>query len=330
MEQYKAFTVHELDTGAFERRIEKRDPSELPEGEVLIRVNYSSLNYKDALSATGNKGVTRHFPHTPGIDAAGTVTASDSARFAKGAPVLVTGYDLGMNTPGGFGQFIRVPAEWVVPLPDGLTLRESMILGTAGFTAGLCVQELLKGGGNLTGPVLVTGATGGVGSATLLLLSRLGVESVAVTGKRDATDYLTDLGAARVLARDELLGGPERALERGEYAGMVDSVGGELLAAGIKRLLPGGVAAACGNAASASLFTSIYPFILRAVSLVGVSSQNTETERRLDVWRHLSGPWKPDLEKLLAREVGLDGLNPEIDRMLGGGSRGRVLVNLDR
>jgi acrylyl-CoA reductase (NADPH) len=278
---FQALVVRETADGEFTRQIEERALADLPDGEVLVCVHYSSLNYKDALSASGHKDVTRSYPHTPGIDAAGVVEESVAAEFRPGDPVIVTSYDLGMNTPGGWGQYIRVPAAWVVPLPQDLTLRESMIYGTAGFTAALSVHRLEAHGlAPDAGEVLVTGATGGVGSLAVAILARAGYQVVAASGKADAGPFLRDLGAAEVVDREAVRDDSGRPLLRGRWAGAVDTVGGEYLATALKSTQYGGAVACCGLVASADLPTTVYPFILRGVSLLGVDSQACPMDTR--------------------------------------------------
>lgn len=312
------------------RSVKTMGLDELPRGEVVVRVHYSSLNYKDALSASGHPGVTRNFPHTPGIDAAGEVLRSSEARFQKGDPVIVTSYDLGMNTPGGFGQVIRVPAEWVVPLPEGLSLREAMILGTAGFTAALAAHELLQAGLEpSSGPVLVTGASGGVGSLAVALLAKLGAEVVASTGKTSAQGFLTSLGTAHVLDREELGQATTKPMLPVRWQGAIDTVGGHTLENIVKSLIPGGAVAACGNVAGADLHLSVFPFILRGVKLLGIDSAQCPVERRRAIWEKLAGPWKPEALERTATEIGLDGLDGAIEAILKGEIQGRVLVNLN-
>lgn len=326
---FKALIVEEVEPKKFTRRIAERRLGDLPAGDLLIRVRYSSLNYKDALSATGNKGVTRNFPHTPGIDAAGEVVECSCGRFQPGDEVLVTGYDLGMNTPGGFGQYIRIPCEWALKLPQGLSLRESMIIGTAGFTAGLCVWKLEQAGvvpGD--GEVLVTGATGGVGSIAVSILARQGFRVAAVTGKPAAAPYLKTLGAAEILTREALLEGVERPMLKERWAGVVDVVGGDLLAAAIKSTRYGGAVSCCGLVGSPELNINVFPFILRGVSLLGVDSVQCPRAPRLAVWDKLAGPWKPAHLEETAHEVGLDGLDEKIHAILQGQVQGRTLVNL--
>jgi putative YhdH/YhfP family quinone oxidoreductase len=315
--------------GGFVRRVEERALDDLPTGEVLIRVHYSSLNYKDALSAIGNRGVTRSYPHTPGIDAAGIVEESADDAYQPGDRVIVTGYDLGMNTSGGFGEYIRVPAGWVVPRPEPLRLRECMIYGTAGFTAAMSVYRL-EGYGVTPdqGDILVTGATGGVGSLALAILAQDGYRVVAATGKPDQAAYLQGLGAADVVHRDEVLEPSGRALLKARWAGVVDTVGGDYLATAIKSTRYRGAVTTCGNVASAELALTVYPFILRGISLLGIDSANCPMPMRRALWEKLSHEWKlPQLEEI-ASECSLEELDAEIDAILAGQQRGRVVVKV--
>ncbi len=312
----------------FERRVQHLSRDTLPDGDLTVQVAYSSLNYKDALSATGNPGVTKSYPHTPGIDAAGTVLDSRDERFKVGDEVIVTSYDLGMNTPGGFGELIRVPAAWAVPLPAGLTLREAMTLGTAGFTAALCLDALLTHG--LTpaaGPVVVTGASGGVGSVAAALLAHLGFEVVASTGTEAAHSWLRDLGASAIIPRAELSEPSPKPLLKSRFAGAVDTVGGEVLSNVVKSLNYRGAVAACGLVAGPELSLSVFPFILRGVSLLGVDSAECPMDVRRKMWKKLAGDWKVDLTSV-TREVTLDELSGAINEILAGQTQGRVLVKV--
>jgi putative YhdH/YhfP family quinone oxidoreductase len=304
--------------------------SDLPAGELIIEVKYSSLNYKDALSASGNKAVTRKYPHTPGIDAAGVVVDSTTKAVGVGEEVIVTGFDLGVNTSGGFGQFISIPSGWAVKPPQGLSLRDSMGYGTAGLTAALCVLRLMAGG--LTkdsGEVLVTGATGGVGSVAVAILAKLGFNVVAATGKASEHDFLTGIGAKAIISREEANDTSGRPLQKGRWAGVVDTVGGNILATALKTAKYGGLVAACGNAMSADLNVSVFPFILRGVSLLGVDSVEIPMRARQMAWSKLAGEWRVDLTPIIT-QVSLEELNPKIDRILKGGIRGRVVVDLSR
>ena len=322
---FKAFRVEEQGD-EFVRGLETMALDDLPTGEVTVRVAYSSLNYKDALSATGNRGVTKSYPHTPGIDAAGTVLSSQDSAFTEGDEVIVTSYDLGMNTAGGFGEVIRAPAEWVVPLPGGLSLAEAMALGTAGFTAALCV-DALEQQGFTEGPVIVTGASGGVGSVAVALLAKAGREVVASTGSKSAHEMLTSLGASRIVPRDELSEPKERPLSKGVYGGAVDTVGGTTLVNLVKQLQPHASVAACGLVGGVDLELTVYPFILRGVNLLGVDSQTCPMPKRKRVWEKLGGEWKLDLSKI-TKEIGLGELDASIDAILKGETQGRVRVKV--
>ena len=328
-EKFRAIVVRE-ESGVFTRGIEERTVEDLPDGDVLIRVRYSSLNYKDALSATGNRGVTRRFPHTPGIDAAGEVVESSVAEFQPGDRVTVTDYDLGMNTSGGWAEMIRVPASWVVPLPEGLTLKESMAIGTAGLTAALSVLEITKSGVTPDqGEVLVTGATGGVGSFSVAILAQNGYTTVAATGKVDEHAFLKALGAAEVIGRDEVDPDSRKPLLAGRWGAVVDTVGGPILAGALKSVKPRGVVTCCGLVAAPELETTVFPFILRGIRLIGVDCAECPIEIRRDLWMMLGSEWKIDRLETLYTEIGLEELDGRIDRMLEGGSRGRVVVNID-
>lgn len=328
MSEFKALLVSETD-GQYQAAVTTRKIDDLPPGEVLIRVKYSSLNYKDALSASGNKGVTRTFPHTPGIDAAGVVEASSVTDFSVGDEVIVTGYDLGMNTSGGFGQYIRVPAEWVLRRPQGLSLRDSMVLGTAGLTAALCIDKLEHAGlAPGQGPVLVTGATGGVGSIAVAMLSTKGYEVAASTGKALQADFLRKLGASQIVDRSALESGKDKVLLKDQWAGAVDTVGGDILFNVVKSLRYGASVACCGLTAGGQFSASVFPFILRNVNLLGIDSVEQPLVVKASMWDLLSVQWKTDLHNL-EREISLDELPTEIDKILAGKMVGRIVVKLD-
>jgi len=329
MKTYKAYYVEQVGEKQFEGSIKTLSTADLPKGEVLIKVGYSSLNYKDALSATGAPGVTKKYPFTPGIDAAGLVEESADATFKPGDEVIVTSYDLGMNTPGGFGGYIRVPAEWVVPMPEGLNPAESMIFGTAGFTAGMAVSEIVKDVKPDAGEILVTGASGGVGSVAVAILSKLGYEVLAVSGKESAVNYLHKLGAKEIITREQALEKKERPLLKPRWAGVVDTVGGEILANAIKSTKPLGVVSACGNVASPQLAINVFPFILRGVKLIGIDSQNCKMLHRANIWNKLASEWKVDGLNEISHKVSLEGLATQIDAILHGNIRGRVLLSHD-
>ena len=327
--KFRAMVVSETGKNEFKIEITERSISDLPEGEVLVKVQYSSLNYKDALSASGNRGVTRNYPHTPGVDAAGLVEESSSLNFSRGDKVIVHGYDLGMDTDGGFGQYIRVPADWVVTLPDSLSAKEAMMYGTAGFTAAQSVLKLTENKINPgSGKILVTGATGGVGSMAVAILAKAGFEVTASTGKTDQAEFLKSIGASEVISREDSSDQSGKLLLRGLWAGVVDTVGGDILATAIKSTNQRGVVTTCGNVASHDLNTNVYPFILRGVTLVGIDSASCPMQRREKIWDMMATYWKlGNLEKL-SRTVTLEGLGDEIDKILKGGQVGRVVVDL--
>jgi putative YhdH/YhfP family quinone oxidoreductase len=327
--QFKAVVVDKTADKQIVRTIEERSVNDLPAGDLVVRVRYSSLNYKDALSATGHPGVTRQFPHTPGIDAAGEVVSCENGMYAPGDMVIVTGYDLGMETDGGWGEYIRIPCDWAVRLPEGLSLREAMVLGTAGFTAALSVLKLEQAG--ITpedGEILVTGATGGVGSIAVSILSRAGYRVVAATGKHSDEAFLKNLGAVEVITRAEVTAGSDRPMLKERWAGVVDVVGGETLAAAIKSTRYGGVVTCCGLVGSIELPLNVYPFILRGVSLIGIDSVSCPALTRRHVWEKIAGEWKPEHLADVVTEVPLEGLEEKIQTILQGGIRGRVIVKL--
>jgi len=325
---FRAFQVEKMESG-FVRSIVEREVDDLPAGDLLIDVRYSSLNYKDALSATGNPGVTRVFPHTPGIDAAGVVLSSDDTGFAAGDEVIVIGFDLGMGTAGGYGQRIRVPADWAVKMPAGLDACTSMRIGTAGFTAAECVQKLERAGMTpASGPVLVTGATGGVGSVAVKLLAKLNYEVVAVTGKADQHDFLRDLGAVDFMTREQASEGAEKPLLAERWGGVVDTVGGDILFNAVKSLRYGCSAAACGLVAAPNFAASVLPFILRNVNLLGIDSVQLPITEKAAIWSRLATDWRMDLSDL-EESLTLDSLSAAIDRILAGQMVGRGVVDLN-
>ena len=328
---FKALLVTESEPKVFTRAIVQRNLSDLPDNEVLIRVKYAGLNYKDALSAAGNKGVTRKYPHTPGIDASGFVEASSSDKFKVGDKVLVTSYDLGMNTSGAFADYIRVPAAWVIQLPDAFSLKEAMVIGTAGFTAALSLYKMEQMGQTpQMGKIVVTGATGGVGSHAVAILAKAGYEVIAATGKVEvASDYLKTLGASEVVHRSEVNDDSRRPLLRPKWAGAIDTVGGTILATLLKACARRGSVAACGLVQSPKLQTTVFPFILNAVNLLGIDSAETPMALRLKVWEKLANEWKPDNLELMCNDATLEDLNEHIiDAMLAGKHTGRTVVVL--
>lgn len=326
--EFKALVSSEIDK-KFISEVKTRKIEDLPEGKVLIKVNFSSLNYKDALSANGNKGVSRNYPHTPGIDAAGIVEFSEVDRFKKGDEVIVTGYDLGMNTSGGFSQFIRVPEEWVVLKPAEISLSESMALGTAGLTAGLCVRKLLNHGIKPEmGKVFVTGATGGVGIVAMMLLSKLGFEVTAITGKMDSKELLMEYGASEVASRQDFDQKLLSPLQKSIFVGGVDAVGGDVLSNLLCSTSQRAAIACCGMVNGTDLNTSIFPFILRGVTLYGVDSAETELSIKEEVWNNFSNDWKLNELENNIKEIGLSDLPKEIDTILKGQQIGRIRVKI--
>jgi putative YhdH/YhfP family quinone oxidoreductase len=330
MEQinFKALVVEEQED-RFIRKIKTRSVNDLPDNDLLIRVQYSSLNYKDALSASGNKGVTKNYPHTPGIDAVGTIVCSDTKRFSDNEKVIVTSYDLGMNTPGGFGQYIRVPSDWAVKLPEGMTMKESMIIGTAGLTAGMSVMRLTECVKPEHGKVVVSGATGGVGALSVAILVKLGYKVSAISGKEQEQGFLLKLGASEVILRKDFEKEEARPILKGRFAGGIDTVGGPILANIIKSTHPMGVVTCCGNVASPKLNMTVFPFILRGVSLIGIDSQNYPMTYREIVWNKLAEDWKPDKLLEIYREISLAELSDNINLMLEGRLKGRTILNLE-
>ena len=324
---FKALIISENSEKQYVREITQRQISDLPAGEILIKVHYSSLNYKDALSSVGNKGVTRNYPHTPGIDAAGIIEKSDSPDFLVGEEVIVTSYDLGMNTSGGLAEYIRVPTSWVIRLPEAMSMREAMIHGTAGLTAGMCINALINNG--LTpekGKVLVTGSTGAVGTMAVAILDKLGFEITALTGKSQVNEWLKQVGASEIISREAMDDTSGRPLLKSVYAGVVDTVGGNILSTALKSLSYGGAVAACGLVNSPELHTSVFPFILRGNTLFGIDSAECPMLLRQKIWQKLAHEYKPkDLESL-AHEITLDQVPAQLDVMLKGGSLGKSLV----
>lgn len=327
--EFKALVAEEIGK-EIRPAIKSINTSSLPDGDVLIKVHYSSLNYKDALSSHGNRGITRNYPHTPGIDSSGIVVESKTDSYKEGDKVIVCGYDLGMNTPGGFGQYIRVPADWVMPLPDGLTSQESMILGTAGFTAALAIYKMeLNGLKPTDGPILVTGATGGLGSLAVNILARKGYEVIAATGKRSETSYLNSLGASTVLQRDEVDDQSGKYLLRPRWAGAIDTVGGNILSTAIKGCQRHGSVACCGNANSWQLNTTVYPFILNGINLLGVDSATCPMPIRKELWNKLAKEWRPGKLHQISTLISLNELPEKINLILQGKTKGRIVVSLD-
>ena len=324
---FKALEVSEK----FSLSIVEKDLADLPEGDLLIKVDFSSLNYKDAMSASGMPGVTRNYPHTPGIDAAGKVAESRVPDFKEGDEVIVTGYDLGMNTSGGFGEYIRVPSNWAVHLPKGLTAKQSMSLGTAGLTAGLSIHALdsfREYTGLKDTKSVVSGATGGVGSISVMLLSKLGSKVTAVTGKNDQSDFLHSIGASNILSREELAKTARKPIGKSLWDVGVDVASGEILSLLLTSLSPGGAVACSGLVGGPSFESSIFPFILRGNALIGIDSVEIPLKDKDHIWEHFAHDWVLEGLDKITKEVSLDNLEVEIKRILSGNQVGRVLVKI--
>jgi acrylyl-CoA reductase (NADPH) len=326
--EFRAYIVDEEDD-KFAGKVEKRKIEDLPEGDLLVKVHYSSLNYKDALSATGNKGVTKNYPHTPGIDAVGTILKSENYLFKTDDKVIVTSYDLGMNTDGGFAEYIRVPSQWAIKLPENLSMKEAMIYGTAGLTAGMSVLRLTELVKPNDGNIIVTGATGGVGALSVAILSKLGYSVSAITGKESAKDYLLNLGAKEIIQRKDFENLAKKPLLKPLYAGAIDTVGGVILENIIKSTKPAGAVTCCGNVASPKLELTVFPFILRGITLIGIDSQNYPMTYREKVWSKLAFNWKPTTLDTYD-EISLDDIQEKITLMLQGKLKSRTIINMEK
>lgn len=324
---FPAFRIHGDESGMHRAGIEEIALDDLAPGEVVVKAAYSSVNYKDALAGTGRGKILRRFPMVGGIDVAGYVAASSDPAFREGDAVLCTGSGLSETRDGGYSQYVRLESKWTIRLPDGLTLRESMILGTAGFTAALALYRMEQNDqAPSMGPIVVTGATGGVGMLAIDILTRAGYEAHAITGKMDRLDFLTALGAKQVISRKGLYWG-QRPLEAASWAGAIDSVGGDTLDGLTRVIKPYGNIASAGLAQGHELHTTVMPFIIRGVSLLGVASAGTARPIRDEVWSRLAGRWRPaQLERICTREASLEELPQVFENMLAGGSFGRTLV----
>ena len=324
---FRAFRIHN-DGDGYRSGIEAVSIDDLNPGEVVIKTAYSSVNYKDALAGTGQGKILRRFPLVGGIDVAGHVVASTDPAFKEGDPILVTGSGLSETRDGGYAEYARLESRWVIPLPTGLSLRESMILGTAGFTAALALLRMTENRQSpALGPLAVTGATGGVGSLAIAIFAKAGYEVHAISGKADQAGYLTSLGAHAVLGREVLETAAPMASAR--FGGGLDNVGGAMLAGLLAQTAPYGNVASAGLAATHELHATVMPFIIRGVSLLGVASAGTARDIRDEVWRRLAGDWKPaNLDAVCTRETDLDGLPAVFETMLAGGSLGRTVVRV--
>ena len=322
--EYKAYYVEEND-GVFSSSIKELEIPEPNDGELLVSVSYSSLNYKDALCAKGVKGVAAFYPFVPGIDAVGTVAKSKSDEFKEGDKVICSGYKLGMNVNGGFGSCICVPSDWVVPLPTSMSDFEAMSYGVAGLTSAACIKSILDKGVIDTLPLVVSGVTGGVGSVAAGILNKIGFSVTAITGKSSEETFLKQIGCEQILNRDEFLEGGIRPLDKTAFGGGVDTVGGDILAKILSQTAQKGSVACCGNVAGASFQSSVFPFILRGISLLGIDSAESSIELKKYLWEMLAGEWKLDLSEQ-TKTIQLNELDSEIDKILDGLQIGRVVI----
>ena len=321
---YKAYLVEELD-GLYSGSIKELQMHDIEPENVIIKVHYSSLNYKDALAASGVKGVASSYPFVPGIDVAGEILESASDNFKIGDKVIATGYKLGMSVFGGFGELVQIPQKWVVPLPSGFSLHSAMSLGTAGLTAGACVKKILNNNPSFKNPVLVSGATGGVGSVAVNLLSNLNFEVHAITGKSNEQSILKKMGASKVIDRNEFMAEPVKALDKAIYSAAVDTVGGDILAKMLSMIESHGSVACCGNVAGMKFTSSVFPFILRGVSLIGIDSAESDINFKKEIWGLFSNKWSLNLDEY-SRVIALEDVGNEITKILDGKQVGRVVI----
>ena len=328
-EKFKALRVHKNKEGKYEQHLEEATFDELPQNNTLIRVRYSSLNYKDAMSSIGNKGVTKKYPHTPGIDAAGEIVETNSTDFKIGEEVLVTGFDLGMNTWGGFSQYISVPDSWIIQKPERLSLRHAMSLGTAGMTAGLAVSELFLNDIKERGKVIITGTSGGVGTIALTVLSKYDYQVIAVSGNEKKYELIKKLGAKKIITREELKQKLDKPLLKGIYDGAIDVAGGDTLASILKRTTHGGTVISCGLVDSPNLNTTVFPFILRGIRLIGIDSEECEINYRKKIWHMFANEWKFEFLDETLSEITLEEVPDYIPKILNGKITGRVVIKID-
>ena len=322
--KYKAYLVDDHD-GVYSGSIEELESESVLEGNVIIKFHYSSLNYKDALAASGAKGVVSSYPFVPGIDVGGEIIESSSDNFKVGDQVIATGYKLGMSVFGGFGELVQIPEEWVVHLPSNLSLLNAMSLGTAGLTAGACVKKVLDNNTSFNKPFLVSGATGGVGSIAVNLLSHLGFEVHALTGKPDEIDLLTKMGVLKTIERNEFISEPVKALDKAIYSGGIDTVGGDILSKMLSMIDSHGSIACCGNVAGTKFTSSVFPFILRGVSLIGIDSAESDINLKKEIWNLFASDWSLNLADY-TKVVSLNSIEDEIKKILQGKQTGRVVI----
>ena len=322
--KYKAYLVEELD-GVYSGSIQELRMHDIEPGNVIIKVHYSSLNYKDALAASGVKGVASSYPFVPGIDVAGEILESKSDNFKIGDKVIATGYKLGMSVYGGFGELVQIPHEWVVPLPSNFTFLNAMSLGTAGLTAGACVKKILNNNSSFKNPVLVSGASGGVGSVAINLLSNLNFEVHAITGKLNEEQILRKMGASEVIDRNEFMAEPVKALDKAIYSAGIDTVGGDILSKMLSMIESHGSVACCGNVAGIKFTSSVFPFILRGISLIGIDSAESDINFKKEIWDLFSNDWSLNLDDY-SKVIQLENIGDEITKILDGKQIGRVVI----
>ena len=322
--KYKAYIVEENE-GCYNGSIKELNSPALDEGKVLIKVLNSSLNYKDALAATGAKGVVRSYPFVPGIDVAGKVLESSSSNFHVGDDVLATGYKIGMSEFGGFGEIVHLPENWVLKLPENLSHHKAMSYGTAGITAAACVKKILDADIDSNLPMVVSGATGGVGSIAIGLLSKLGYEVHAITGKTSETEVLRAMGANKIISRDDYMSEPIKPIDKSLYSSAVDTVGGDMLAKIISMVSNHGVVSCCGNVGGAMFTSSVFPFILRGVQLAGIDSAESSINLKSELWNLLSNEWSLDLDKQ-TKTINIENIEIEINKILKGDQIGRIVI----
>lgn len=322
--KYKAYLVEEND-GKHIGRVKELEMPDLENGNVIIKVHYSSLNYKDALASSGVKGVVKSYPFVPGIDVAGEIIETSNSEFSVGDNVVATGYKIGMSVYGGFGELVQLPSKWVLKLPDNLTSFDSMSYGTAGITAAACVKKIVDAHVSNELPILVSGATGGVGSVSVGILAKLGYEVHAISGKQDKIETLNTMGASEVILRDRFTSEPAKALDKALYGGAVDTVGGEILAKMISMVANQGVVSCCGNVAGAMFTSSVFPFILRGVQLSGIDSAESSLALKKELWNLLSDEWSLNLTKHI-KTIKIDDIEDEVTKILDGNQVGRVVI----
>ena len=325
---FKAFIVSKKEDGTFQYSFGEKSIDDLPDGDLLIKVEYSSLNYKDALSASGVFGITKKYPHTPGIDVAGIIEKSENPNFTPGTKVIVTGFDLGVNTSGGFAEYIRVPSTWVIRCPENLTTKQSMMIGTAGLTAGLCIAKIEQQLSLDSLKVIVSGATGGVSSIAIKILYNLGAKVTGITGKNNEEKFLKEIGCSEIIHRQEFIKSTRLPLNKGLYDAAVDVAGGNILSCIIASMKYNGIITACGNVAGPKLETTVFPFILRGNQLVGIDSATSSIKLREQVWNNFSSIWELNDLHRICKTISLNDLPFEIKKILQGKQIGRILVKI--